>query len=59
MNMEERHPRTEFGGERPMAGRRSSLHSSKEGLKIPQKKEGHPRGMIHDSEHVLGWNQRG
>ena len=44
--------------ERPVAGKRSSLHTEKEGLKLPlpERKAG---DVTHDYSHVFGWNRRG
>lgn len=45
--------------DQPVAGRRSSLHSAKDGLKVPRKGKVRSQEPVYDTKHILGWNKIG
>lgn len=41
--------------ETPRAGKKRSLHSSADGLKLPEKRRNSYNAPTHDHNRVLGW----
>lgn len=41
--------------ETPRAGKKRSLHSSVDGIKLPEKRRNSYSAPIHDHSQILGW----